>query len=267
MINRKPIITLLTDFGLKDPYVAEMKAVILSICPETIIVDICHEVSKFDVRSGAFILAQATPNFPYGTIHVAVVDPGVGTKRKPIIINTKRSTYVGPDNGLLMLAAQKEGIRRIHEIINPEYMLYESSSTFHGRDIFSPVAAYLAKGTHSTKLGPEIRNPSTLSFARPNIRENTVVGEILYIDSFGNIITNITKEELTAVGVEEGRNLTIKITDNELIVQHCNTYEAVQPDSLLALVGGSGFLELSVNQGNAAERLKVKIRNKITIVP
>ncbi|MDH5439413.1 MAG: SAM-dependent chlorinase/fluorinase, partial [Candidatus Bathyarchaeota archaeon] len=126
------IITLLTDFGLRDPYVAEMKAVILRISPDAKIVDISHEVKKFDVRMGAFILEQAARYFPDGTVHVAVVDPGVGMERRPIIVETNRKLYVGPDNGLLMLAALKDDVRSIHKITNPRYMLEKVSRTFHG---------------------------------------------------------------------------------------------------------------------------------------
>ncbi|RLE51072.1 MAG: hypothetical protein DRJ21_00870, partial [Candidatus Methanomethylicota archaeon] len=139
---KRDIIAILTDFGLRDPYVAIMKGVILSIAPHVKIIDITHEVEKFNVKQGAFILASVVRYFPRNTIYLCVVDPGVGTKRRPIIVETNRSTFVGPDNGILMLAAHSEGILRVIEIRNPKYMLKGRSSTFHGRDIFAPAAAY-----------------------------------------------------------------------------------------------------------------------------
>jgi S-adenosylmethionine hydrolase len=140
------MITLTTDFGLKDPYVAEMKAAILGINPQANIVDVSHLVDKFSVRMGAFILASAAPHFPKGTVHVAVIDPGVGTERRAILIETKQACYVGPDNGVLMLAAQAQSIKHIYRLSNPKLMRQEISSTFHGRDIFAPAAAYLDLG-------------------------------------------------------------------------------------------------------------------------
>lgn len=261
----KPIITLTSDFGLKDPYVAEMKAVLLSICPNATIVDISHKIDKFNVRMGAFVLAQAAPYFPAGTVHVAVVDPGVGTERRPIIVKTKRSFYVGPDNGLLMLAAEKEGINSIHEISNPEYMLKHISKTFHGRDIFSPAAAYLAKGVSLSKFGPEIFNPVTPSFVKPLVRDEKIHGEILHIDGFGNIITNITTKELRAVNVENGDSLVLQLGDKHAKLRLCAAYGDVPPKTPLAIVGGTGFLEVSVNQGNASKTFDAKAGGNVTI--
>ena len=151
-----PIISLLSDFGLKDPYVSEMKAIILSICPNVTLIDITHEVSKYNIMEGAFILASATPYFPENTVHLAVVDPGVGSKRRPIIVRSKRHLYVGPDNGLLILAAKNDGIINVYHVVNEKYMRKEISSTFHGRDIFAPVSAYLANGVKPEEIGIEI---------------------------------------------------------------------------------------------------------------
>ncbi|HSV49360.1 MAG TPA: SAM-dependent chlorinase/fluorinase, partial [Candidatus Acidoferrales bacterium] len=158
------MITLTTDFGLKDPYVAEMKGVILTINPKAGIVDISHLVDKYSVRMGAFILASAAPYFPKGTVHVAVVDPGVGTERRAILIETKQAYFVGPDNGVLMLAAQAQGIKHIYELSNPKFMLSMVSSTFHGRDIFAPASTHLDKGIKPQEFGAEITNPVTPKF-------------------------------------------------------------------------------------------------------
>jgi len=257
-VNRLPIVTLLSDFGLRDPYVAEMKAVILSICPDALIVDISHKIRKFDVRMGAFILSQAAPYFPSGTIHVAVVDPGVGTERRPIIIETERSFYVGPDNGLLVLSAQREEISRIYEIANPKFTLKNVSRTFHGRDIFSPAAAYLAKGIPPSHFGPEIHDPVTPSFTEPTVQQNEIRGEVIHIDGFGNIITNVTLKDLNTIGVEEGKSLSLKLGGRDLTLRLCSAYNQVPRKTLLAIIGGSGFLEISVNQGDASQVFSVE---------
>ena len=190
------MITLTSDFGLKDPYVAEMKGVILTINPQATIIDVTHYVEKFDIRVGAFMLASAAPYFPKDTIHLAVIDPGVGTERRAILIQTKRSFFVGPDNGVLMLAAQNQGIEHLYEISNPKFMLPKLSSTFHGRDVFAPAAAHLDKGIKPSEFGPEITEAATPKFASVERRNSSLIGEVWYIDDFGNIITNISQKDL-----------------------------------------------------------------------
>ena len=253
-----PIITLLSDFGLRDPYVAEMKAVILSICPEAYIVDISHEIQKFNIRMGAFVLASATPYFPSGTIHVAVVDPGVGTKRRSLVVETKRCLYVGPDNGLLMLSAQRDEILHVHNIRNQRYMLPRVSRTFHGRDIFAPAAAYLARGHPPSEFGPEIYDHLIPKFAKPHFREGKLFGEVMHIDDFGNIISNISMKELEKVGVHEGYPLRVKLGGRALELRLCSAYGEVPVKTPLAIVGSHDFLEVSVNQGNASKAFRVK---------
>jgi len=203
------IISLLSDFGQKDPYVAEMKAVILSINPHARIIDISHEIEKFSIRIGAYVLASATPYFPPNTVHVAVVDPGVGTKRRPIIAETDCSIYVGPDNGLLMLAAHKEKINNVFRIDNSSYMLSEVSKTFHGRDIFAPAAAHLATGIKPSEFGLVIHDYVFPEFAKLHMNHEELVGEVLHIDSYGNIISNISAEDLERVGFHEGDSLLV----------------------------------------------------------
>jgi len=177
--------------------VAEMKATILGICPEAAVVDITHEVDKFNVRMGAYILASAAPYFPKGTIHIAVVDPDVGTQRQPLLIKTKREFFVGPDNGLLVLASEKEGIVEIRQITNRKFMLPKVSNTFHGRDLFAPAAAHLANNVSPTEFGPIARDFVKPDFARATRSETALNGEVLHIDEFGNIITNISDPEMT----------------------------------------------------------------------
>jgi len=258
-----PTVTLTTDFGLKDPYVAEMKAVILSISPNTSIVDISHKIEKFNIRMGAYILASASPYFPEDTIHVAVVDPGVGTRRCPILIQTKHNYYVGPDNGVLVLAAKNQGIEHIHEISNRKLMLPKISHTFHGRDIFAPAAAHLANGTPPVKFGPEIDKIVTPKFAKIVKRKDMLVGEVLYIDGFGNIITNFREKEIESMNVKDVIN--VKLKDVMMKLKFCKAYAEVEPYKLLAIIGSHSFLEISINQGNAAKKFKIKVGDKITL--
>jgi S-adenosylmethionine hydrolase len=253
------IISLLSDFGNKDPYVAEMKAVILSINPQARIIDITHEIEKFNIRMGAYVLASAVPYFPPNTIHVAVVDPGVGTKRRPIIAETRRSLYVGPDNGLLMLAAHKEHITNVYQIDNPKYMLSHISKTFHGRDIFAPAAAHLTRGKDPSDFGSEIQDYIIPEFAKPHARNGELRGEILHIDDFGNIISNIALDDLEKMGFHEGNSLLVRIGKKTLTLQFCSAYGEVPAGTPLALIGGSNFLEVAVNQGSASGIFKAKV--------
>jgi S-adenosylmethionine hydrolase len=258
------IITLTTDFGPKDPYVAEIKAVILSINPDARIVDVTHEVEKFNTRMAAYVLACAAPYFPNGTVHVAVVDPGVGTKRQAVLIQTRRGFFVGPDNGVLALAAGNQSIERVFSIKNRKLMLPRISNTFHGRDVFAPVAAHLSNRTRPTEIGPEIHKILTPRFVRTARRKNTLVGEVLYVDGFGNIITNFEKKELDLINIKE--TVDIKFKKIRLRLKLCKAYEEVEEQKALAIIGSHNFLEVSVNQGNAARKFKVKTGDEIALV-
>lgn len=258
-----PVISLTTDFGLRDPYVAEMKAVILSICPDATIVDITHEINKFNVRMGAFILASASPYFPERTIHVAVVDPGVGMRRKAVLIRTKRAFYVGPDNGVLALAAKNDGIEHIYEITSRKVMLSKISSTFHGRDIFAPVSAHLAKGKPPKQFGTEIRQIVTPAFATITKKKEVLIGEVLHIDGFGNIITNLRQKELEFIGIKG--LLFARLKNAKLKLRIHKTYADAKAQEPLAVMGSHGFLEISINQGSAAEAFKAEISGEVAI--
>jgi S-adenosylmethionine hydrolase len=259
MAGSMSIISLLSDFGNKDPYVAEMKAVILSINPQARIVDITHEIGKFDIRMGAYVLASAAPYFPQNTVHVAVVDPGVGTKRRPIIAETSRSLYVGPDNGLLMLAAHKEQIKNVYTIDNPKYMLSYISKTFHGRDIFAPAAAHLTRGNKPSDFGPAIRDYVFPEFAKPVARDGELRGEILHIDDFGNIVSNISAEDLEKMGFHKGCSLLVRLGNKTLSMQFCSAYGEVPVGTPLVLIGSRNFLEVAVNQRSASGIFKAKV--------
>jgi S-adenosylmethionine hydrolase len=257
------IITLTTDFGWKDPYAAEMKAAILSICPNAVIVDITHEIAKFNIRMGAYVLASAVPYFPKGSVHVAVVDPGVGTRRRPIVIQTKQGFFVGPDNGLLVLAAEKQGIISVHELANQRFMLPQVSNTFHGRDIFAPAAAHLLNGVNPAEFGPEIREVAKPEFAKVTRKNGVLVGEVLHVDGFGNIITNINEKEVAQSRVNGAVN--VELAGKKLKLKFCKAYGEAESQKPLALIGSHGFLEISLNQGSAAEKFKTQAGDKVTI--
>jgi len=257
-----PIFTLTTDFGLKDPYVAEMKAVILSICPNAVVVDVTHEVEKFNVRNGAYMLASATPYFPQGSVHVAVVDPDVGAQRRPIIVKTAHSFFLGPDNGLLFLAAEAQGIKRIYEIASRRFMLPHVSSTFHGRDIFAPAAAHLANGVPAEEFGPEITEFAKPKFTKITRIKDSLVGEILHVDDFGNIITNIRAKDIASL--KEG-TVQAELPFVKLHLKLSKTYAEAKLQEPIALIGSHDFLEIALNQGNAAAKFNTKTGDKITL--
>ena len=259
------IVTLTTDFGLKDPYPAEMKAAILSIFPTAVIVDITHDIAKFNIRMGAYVLASAVPYFPKGTVHLAVVDPGVGTQRRPIVIQTAQGFFVGPDNGLSVLAAEKQGIMCIHELANPRFMLPKVSSTFHGRDIFAPAAAHLLNGVKPTEFGPEIHEAVKPEFAKVTRRDGVLVGEVLHVDGFGNIITNINEKEIKQSHLKGDMN--VELGGYRVKLKFCKTYGEGETQEPLTLIGSHGFLEIALNQGSAAEKFKTKVEDRVTILP
>ena len=260
-----PTITLLSDFGLKDSYVAQMKAVILSICPKATTVDISHQVERHNLRMGAFILASAAPYFPDRTIHVAVVDPGVGGKRRPILIETNRCIYVGPDNGLLFLAAKGDGIRKVYHIVERRFMAEQISATFHGRDIFAPVAAHIANGVEPSRIGRVITDFVVPDYSEARIKRRTVDCEVVHVDGFGNVVTNLHSRDLGKTVVRYGSGFKLKHKGKSVELKLCRTYSDVQVGSLLGLIGSHGFLEIAVNQGSAAERLEVAQGSKLKL--
>ena len=257
------IVTLTTDFGLRDPYVAEMKAVILSICPGAVIIDITHEVEKFNIRAGAFMLASAAPYFPKGTVHVAVVDPSVGTNRRAMLVQMREGFFVGPDNGLLMLAAEKQSIASILEVTNPKFMLPTISSTFHGRDIFAPAAAHLANGVPPCEFGPEIRDVIKPEFAKVTRSKGTLIGEVLHVDGFGNVITTISRKEMARL--HAGEWLNVELPSCKLKLRFGDVYAEAKPMEALALIGSHGYVELAMNCGNAAEKFQTKVGDKVKL--
>jgi S-adenosylmethionine hydrolase len=260
---RKPIISLLTDFGSKDHYVASMKGVILNINPQCILVDITHEVRPHDIQEGAFILANTYSYFPKGTIHLSVVDPEVGGMRKPVLLVTQNYFFVGPDNGLFTFIAQREKVKQVVVLTKKQYFLPKVSMTFHGRDIFAPVAAYLSLGIRPNAFGYKTSALKKMRYQKPIIKEGKLLGEIFHIDTFGNIVSNIDEEKFFRF--IEGRPFVIRI-GGTIVHSLKKGYWEGKKGEKIALIGSVGFLEISIREGNAQKMLKVKRGDPIQII-
>jgi len=256
------IITLTTDFGTGSPYVAAMKGVILSINPRATIVDITHEVRPQDVCHGAVVLEDVSDRFPADTIHVAVVDPGVGTERAIIYARIGRQQYVTPDNGLLSRVAQRTAPERIIQLQEPAFWLQPVSSTFHGRDIMAPVAAHLSLGLDPTRLGPPAERLVEIRWPEVRVGRDRLEGTVLEIDSFGNLITNISAEMLAGRPTDERACVVCGIYETWGIY---NTYAEQPQGMLIALVGSTGRLELALVGDNAARRLGIQLGTPVTV--
>lgn len=260
---RKPIITLLTDFGITDPYVASMKGVILNINPRCTLIDITHHVNPHDIQEGAFLLAKTYSYFPKGTIHLSVVDPGVGGARKPILLETKNYFFVGPDNGLFTLVAEKEKVKQTVVLTEKKYFLSKVSITFHGRDIFAPVAAHLSLGVPSKTFGEKLDHWVKLNLKEPVARGKKLFGEIVLIDHFGNLISNINQARFTSF--TKNYPFVIRIGEKAIANIKKGYWEGKKQETI-ALFGSGGFLEISIREGNAQRVLKMKKGDPITIV-
>lgn len=248
------MITLLTDFQSSE-YTGAMKGVIYSVCPGTTVVDI-GSIRKFDVRHGAYALLLATTTFPEGTIHCVVVDPGVGTKRRGVIIKTKKYTYVGPDNGVFSLV---KDIEKVYEISYPVGIAV--AKTFHGRDVFAPVAARIACGSKPEELGKKTHGITSI-IQEAEVRGGTVCGEVFCIDLFGNIITNIRGEMLS---FNYNDSVTLKINGEKHKIRFVESYGFAGVNELICLTGSAGYLEIAVNHGSASEMLNAKGGDKVEV--
>lgn len=233
-----------------------MKGVVLGISPHAALIDICHEVRSYDILDGAITVAQACPYFPTGTIHVVVVDPGVGTERRPIIAKTGRHIFVCPDNGVLSFIYMREPHTTVRHVTNTHYFLGSVSNTFHGRDIFAPVAAHIAAGVPLEEFGPHIEDYVRLDIPKPQISNGVLRGSILKIDKFGNVITNITAFDLEKP-IRRGVPLRVRVGTSVINELKAN-YGAGVPGELIVLFDSLGFLEIAINQSSAAERLQVR---------
>lgn len=252
------IITLLTDYGLKDSYVAEVKGAILKINPNVTIIDISHDLRNYDIEEGAFHLARSVPYFPQGTIHVGVVDPTVGSERKRIIIKSKGAYFVGPDNGLLAPAAERLGVENVYEINNFSLLPKRVSEVFDGRDVFGPTAALISKGLPVDEIGSKIKHYQRISLYEPRIQGNRIEARVIHVDGFGNLVTNITSKILEDAGIKEGEAYEVVMNNRVEKMPLVKRFSAVPIGDLLMLVAGGDYLELSVNQGDASSKLGLR---------
>jgi S-adenosyl-L-methionine hydrolase (adenosine-forming) len=260
-----PIITLLTDFGASDVFVGSMKGVILGINPLAHIVDLTHDIPAHNVRAAAYLLHSAARYFPPGTIHVAVVDPGVGSERRPLLVFTMEQYFIAPDNGLLsgILAAEMEA--EIRELTNKQYFLGPIGSTFHGRDAFAPAAAWLSRGEPIETFGPEAKNVIRFEIARPRQENDKLFGEVQHIDRFGNLITNISREDLVSFGgADQVSRVRVRIIET-LIHGVLRFYADAPSGTLAALINSDGWLELFCHQARATDLVGAKIGDPVEV--
>ena len=254
------LIALTTDFGIVDPWVGIMKGVLATRAPEARVVDLTHGIPPQNVLAGALVLRYALPYFPPGTIHVAVIDPGVGSERRPICVETPREILVGPDNGLLSLAATAPPARAYH-LKEGRFFPSPRSATFHGRDVFAPVAAALAMGTRPSELGPEIRDMRVLRVPEPRREAGAIRGEVIYVDHFGNLITNVP-QSLLANFPAEPTSISIRGTR---VAGIAPSYAAVSPGQPVAVVNSWNHLEIAVRDGSAAATLGARVGDEVVV--
>jgi S-adenosyl-L-methionine hydrolase (adenosine-forming) len=257
----RPVITLTTDFGINDPFVGIMKGVILNICPKAEIVDITHSIAPQNLFQAAHALKESVSYFPSSSIHLAVVDPGVGGSRKGLAIKTEKYFFIGPDNGIF--SPFLESFQAV-ELTNQDVFLKPVSATFHGRDIFSPVAAWIANGKPFEKLGKILEKPTTLVFAEPKLDDQLLKGEVIYQDHFGNLTTNISKELVSKCLGDNLDNIKIYLK-NETKIPLVFHYELGLKNSLSALINSWDKIEIFCNQGNASEAFKISVGDQIEI--
>jgi len=255
----KPIITLTTDFGTRDGYVGAVKGVIKRINPDVEVVDISHEVEHFDILGAAFVLNNFYRYFPRGTVHLAVVDPGVGSERQPLLIKSQDFFFVGPDNGIFNFVLQNETITDMVVLANKKYFLTEPSVTFHARDIFAPVAAYLSLGIDVNEFGPTAKECLKLVIPEPRLSKGKLSGEIIHVDGFGNLVTNLTAESLRS------KKITAITVGRRRIERLTGSYSEIEEGKVGALIGSSNLLEIALNQGSAQEALRSRVGSAVTI--
>ncbi|HTN77983.1 MAG TPA: SAM-dependent chlorinase/fluorinase [Pirellulaceae bacterium] len=261
----RPIITLTTDFGTRSSYVAQMKGVILALAPETTLVDLTHEIAPQNIRQAALFLRDATPHFSPGTVHVAVIDPGVGTARQIICAELAGQCYLAPDNGVLSLLARESPPSRLIAVTNPRYWRATVSNTFHGRDIFAPVAAQLSLGLPPTALGETINSLETLAWPEPLCAATQIAGEIIDIDSFGNLISNIHHDQIAQHLRLTAGDACEVLLGGSVIGGLSRTYGERRAGSLVAICGSGGYLEVAIVGGSAASILGVTVGAPIRI--
>ncbi len=253
------IISLTTDYGSADWFAGSMKGVIIATNPRAIVVDITHDIPAGDVRAGAFVLAAAYRSFLRNTVHLAVVDPGVGSSRAGIVVRTEDYFFVGPDNGVLSLALMQEKVQEIHKLESEIYFRKPVSPTFHGRDIFAPVAAKVTEGILLDSLGPKLKEYVRLELPKSKMVAGALLGEIVYVDHFGNAITNLDSSTLAYYGKRSGR-IWLRNSD---VCGMGKFYHDVAKGQSLGIIGSTGHLEVAVNGGNAAQALGLKVGDAV----
>jgi S-adenosyl-L-methionine hydrolase (adenosine-forming) len=268
-VSRRTIVTLTTDFGLRDPFVGVMKGVILGLNPEVELVDLSHQVNSHDIFDGALALLESYPFFPPDTIHLAVVDPGVGSARRPILARTLKHLFVAPDNGVLSLVVEREEAVEVRHVTADQYFLKPVSNTFHGRDVFAPVAGWLSRGIEPDKFGEVITDYVRTAPGKPprpqRINDNQVRGAVLKIDKFGNVITNLTLGDVPELFRESPPPFRIVVNRHE-ITRLTSAFAGGGPAETVAILGSAGFLEFAVNLGSAAEDLGAGPGTEVVVV-
>lgn len=249
------IITLTTDYGTNDHLAGTLKGVILKIVPDATVVDITHNVNQFDLLDGALAIGSAYAYFPPRTIHVVVVDPGVGTDRRPLLVSAGNQYFVAPDNGVLSVIYERETDVVVRHANVEHYYLQPLSKTFHGRDIFAPVAAWLAKGAQIASMGDEIQDHKRFAMPRPKASNGHVKGVVMRIDAFGNLLTNFRAEDLPADALASGK-INFQVGAHE-VTRMVDTFALGQKSEAVAFVGSSGYVEIAMNKGNAAQTLAI----------
>jgi len=265
--GERPAVVFLSDFGLADDSVAICKGVMLALEPRLRIVDLTHQVRPYSVEDGARFLAGTAPFYPAGTVFVAVIDPGVGGPRKAIVVLSGRGQYfVLPDNGLITLVADQDGIRAAREITNPRWMRPSPSATFHGRDLFAPVGARLARGEDWTEVGPPLANPVRISLPAARADERGLTAEAIAVDGpYGNVVTNITAEDLETLRYRPGDTVRVRLGRRELRLPFVRTFSDVRVGQALLYINSRGRLALAINQGNFAQAYQVSVPAPIFI--
>ncbi len=265
-MSRHPLITLITDFDTTDHFVGTMKGVIMNINPDVDIVDICHKVASYDIFDAAFTLAQSYRFFPPDTIHLVVVDPGVGTARRPLLVRTLAYKFVAPDNGVLSLIYEREENVEVRHITADHYFLNPVSNTFQGRDVFAPVVGWLSKGVDVDKFGDPITEYTKFASPKPkHVGDSLIKGVALRIDKFGNIITNLTPEDVPQLFAENPPPFKIMINEQEVTRLNL-AYSMGKPAEVFAIVGSSGYIEICTNRGSAAKILNVNRGVEVGVV-
>ena len=258
------IITLLSDFGTTDPYIAAMKGVALSVNPDVQLVDISHEINPHDIADAGYVVATAHGYYPPGTVHVAVVDPGVGSQRRILAAEVEGRILLAPDNGLLTMALAKSPPSRVISVTNAAYFHHPVSMTFHGRDVFAPVAAHLTLGVALGEMGPQVDEYERLEAALATVSREAIDGQVIHVDRFGNMVTSISRDDIAEFQGTKTAGLRVHIAAEE-ISGVSRTYSEVGLGELLAVIGSADLLEISTNSGSAADALGVGRRAHVRV--